>query len=214
MHPLIRVLSLAALASGLPLLALPDLLILCLLLWMAHLRLAPHAVLRLRAGIWRLRWLFLAIFVLYWGFTPGTALLPALPGLSLEGVLEGLRRAAVLLSLLMAVYLLLARTSVPELVQVLRSLVTPLRVLGLDRDRFALRMALALEGVTAAQNVLDAQRSHSSGFAASAAATVQSLELAAEAPTPALRVSPLPAVPLWQWLLPIALLMLLHGVLS
>lgn len=214
MHPLIRVLCLVALASGLPLLALTDLLVISAVLLLVQRWLAVASLGRLRTGLWRLRWLLLAILILYWGFTPGEPVLAVLPGLSVEGVFEGLRRVWVIVCLLMAVYLLLALTPVPELARVLRTLVTPLRFIGLHPDRFALRLALALDGVGAAQARLDSARAASRGFTEAAVATVRALEDAADTAVPALPLPALPPVPVWQWLMPVALLLLLHGVLT
>ena len=75
------------------------LLLLGVLAGVLYLRFAPASIDRLRAGLLRLRWLLLAIFVLYVGCTRGEPLIAALPGLSREGFAEGTRRALVLAGL-------------------------------------------------------------------------------------------------------------------
>lgn len=208
-HPLIRVLCLVVLAAALPAMSLTAVTLCAGLLLCVYTLLARSALQRLAKGLSRLRWLFLALFVLYLGFTPGEPLLPQLPGLSREGLLEGLRRALVLFDLLTAVYLLLAMTSVPQLIQALRLGARPLRPLGLNADRLALRMALAMDGVGRAEQDLSALRAQRRGALEAAVAVILDIETRAQEPAPptALPDERMPA--LWQWLLPLALVTLL-----
>jgi len=200
---------LLALASALPSMSLPALALLCALGLLAFLRLAPGAVVRLRTGLWRLRWLLLAIFVLYVGFTPGDPLWSALPGLSREGLAEGLRRALVLVDLLLAVYLLLALTAVPELVASIRMLLAPLRPLGVDPQRVALRLALALDGIGEMEARLRGYARAPGGWAR-AAGLIEEIEREAAEPGEAVVVPALSAPRWWEWLLPLVLLVVLH----
>lgn len=205
-HPGIRVLSLLLLAAALPQRPLADLLLLILLFGLAYARWAPQAARQLAQGVWRLRWLLLAILVLYWGFTPGEPLLAATPGLSREGVLEGSRRALVLICLLAAVYLLMATTALARLLTGLRWLLRPLGALGIPTERFTLRLALALDAATQARPALAAAQQGSTPMLDAAAALVARIE--AEAQTPALQWT-LPAEPaprLRDWLLPLLIL--------
>lgn len=207
MHPAVRVLCLVALASALPAMSLAALAVLCALSVLIYLRLAPAAVLRLRMGVTRLRWLLLAIFVLYAGFTPGEPLLAALPGLSREGLAEGLRRALVLLDLLVLVYLLLALTAVAELVDAIRMLLAPLRVVGVDPQRVGLRVALALDGVGEMQARLKGYARTGGGAWDRAARLIEDIEHRADGETAAV-VSPSAALPRWwEWLVPLAILL-------
>lgn len=210
MHPAVRVLCLVALASALPAMSLVALAILCLLGVLVYLRLAPAAMMRLRMGVIRLRWLLLAIFVLYAGFTPGEPLAAALPGLSREGLAEGLRRALVLLDLLVLVYLLLALTPVAELVDAIRLLLAPLRLIGVDPQRVGLRLALALDGVGEMQARLKGYARAGGGAWDRAARLIEDIEHRAEGDTAAV-VSPSTALPRWwEWLVPLVILLGLH----
>jgi energy-coupling factor transporter transmembrane protein EcfT len=215
LHPAVRILLLLLVALALPLLDLAVLLVLGVLAVAAFLLLARSALARLRAGLWRLRWLLLAIFVLYGGFTPGEPLLPALPGLSREGLLEGLRRALVLTDLLVLVYLLLSLTSVPQLVVGLRLLLTPLQLIGIDTQRIGLRIALAFDGVASLQSRLQQPPSPAAGgLWARAAALIEEIEMQAGRESLAVVLPPVPQPRWWEWLLPPAVLVLVLQWLS
>lgn len=207
-HPLIRILALIIIASFLPAMPLLDLLCVLLLGLLAFLQVAPAGLARLRMGLFRLRWLLLAIGILYMGFTPGEPLHPLIPGLSREGVLEGLRRMLVLVNLLTLVYLLLSVTPTPLLAGALVQLSRPLRVLGLDSERFGRRLALVLEGVGEAQQRLDAVRQQGSLIEALATALLR-LEQAAGTPTPVEGLPRMARPPIWQWSVLILLLLVL-----
>lgn len=211
MHSAVRVLFVLVLASVLPSASLGALVLLCLLAGSLYLRLAPDSIDRLRTGLARLRWLILAIFVLYVGFTPGEPLFAALPGLSREGLAEATRRALVLVDLLVLVYLLLALTPIAELVGAICLLLAPLRPLGVDPQRIGLRIALALEGVGEMHARLRNSVSRSGGWER-AAALIEEIEVQAQAPASgmpvAVRDAGLPRW--WEWLIPILLAAVLH----
>ena len=208
-HPATRILLLLVVALALPqfdLFALSAIAVLAATGFLWH---ARSGLVRLRAGLWRLRWLLLAIFVLYGGFTPGEPLLAALPGLSREGLLEGLRRALVLLDLLLLVYLLLTLTSVPQLVIGLRLLLTPLRIVGVDPQRIGLRVALAFDAVSALQTRLERTRSSAdAGVWARAATLIAQIETQAAQETAPVELPVVPHPSWWERLLPLALLAL------
>lgn len=95
----------------------------------------------------RSRFLFIALFVLFAFFSPGTALLRDLP--SLSPTLEGLELAAIHLGRLMCVIalvaILLARMKPSRLVGGMVTLLGPLRIVGLSPERLAVRLSLVLE---------------------------------------------------------------------
>ncbi len=95
----------------------------------------------------RSRWLFVSILVFYLGFTPGEPILPAVSfwSPSVVGVEQGTRRVLVLLVIITAVSLLLRYTPRPALLAGLYGLATPLRWVGVARDRLAVRLLLTLE---------------------------------------------------------------------
>lgn len=94
----------------------------------------------------RSRWLLLAMLVMFGWLTPGTPL-ANIPGASLEGLLLAADNVARLLIALATVALILKALPVPELVAGMRSLMAPLVVFGIPRDRIAVRLALTLNAV-------------------------------------------------------------------
>lgn len=98
----------------------------------------------------RSRWLLLTVLILFGWLTPGTPV-AGIPGASEEGLLlaaENLAR----LSIALAIVAMLLTALIPaELVAGLRTLLRPLGLLGLSRDRLAVRLALTLEEVEASR---------------------------------------------------------------
>jgi energy-coupling factor transporter transmembrane protein EcfT len=211
-HPAVRVLLLLVLASALPAMALPALAAIGLSGFAMHARYATDALARLRSGLWRLRWLLLAIFVLYGGFTPGEPLLPAMPGLSREGLAEGLRRALVLIDLLVMVYLLLALTPTPQLVLAVRVLTQPLRLVGVDPDRVGLRIALALDRVSSLQQRLRLPAEPGASIWQRSARVIGEIEQQGDPAIADAVDLPAAAPPRWvEWFLPPLLFVALHA---
>lgn len=197
------------LAALLPALPLTALCALAAALLLVHAVLGRASLLRLLRGLQRLRYLFLAILILYIGMTPGEPLWPALPGISAQGLAEGSRRALVLVTLLAAVFWLTEVTPAPRLAGGLLWLLQPLRWLGVDHRRLGLRLALALEYASEATSLLDGMRQpgRGGGLIDAAAAAIERAEALSvadprpvEIPTPA-------APPLWQWLVPVLVAM-------
>lgn len=213
-HPATRVLLLLVVAFYLPVASLPALVLLALCVLSLFGRLARSGQAswpRLRNGIWRLRWLLMAIFILYAGFTPGTPLVAATPGISREGLAEGGRRALVLLNLLVLVYLLMAVTPAAQWVVAVRTLLQPLRLIEFDPDRFGLRLALAFEQVEARHAGLRGQPQAGGGWLDRAAALVASIEAEAVEPHPGVTLPQRQPVRWWEWALPLALATGLYG---
>lgn len=166
----------------------------------------------------RVRWLLLAILILYGWFTPGTALLSALGPMSpsLEGVQQGLLRVAALLAIVAAVYLLLATTARGDLIAGVLWYGRPLRRLGVDDQRFAVRLVLALEAVPQVQALaravlVDAPpvASRMQRLGRAATAVFQATLAHAEQLSGNIGVPDPQPVPPWQWSLPILLAVLL-----
>lgn len=101
----------------------------------------------------RVRILLLAIIVLFAWFTPGEALVAALPGLSptYEGVMLALEHGGRLIVVVCWVALLLERLSPDRLVSGLHALCRPGAVVGLSAQRIALRLLLVLRYVDSAR---------------------------------------------------------------
>lgn len=98
----------------------------------------------------RSRWLLLTLLILFGWLTPGTPL-PGVPGASQEGLLLAAENLGRLLLALSVVAMLLTALTPAELVAGLRSLLAPLSLLGISRDRIAVRLALTLAEVEAAR---------------------------------------------------------------
>ena len=94
----------------------------------------------------RARWLILALLVIFAWSTPGRLLWPAADWASptSEGLSLALDHSARLLGLLMLVALLLEHTTQECLLGGLYSLLKPLRAIGLDPRRAAIRLGLVL----------------------------------------------------------------------
>ena len=163
--------------------------------------------------LYRLRWLFLSLWVLYAGFTPGQALIPAWGDWSptLEGIEQGLFRTAVLVCLIIGVQLLITGTRRDELLNAIVWLSRPLRVVGVHSERLALRMVLVMEAVPAVQSLLTepahrpAEAPTRLGRLSARAAQLFSdvLERAEHAPPQSMPLVTGLAPPVWQWLIPL-----------
>ena len=105
----------------------------------------------LRLLLRRSRWLLLTMLVMFGWLTPGTPLLN-LPGASQEGLLLAADNIARLLIALATVALILKALPPPELVAGMRSLLAPLALLKISRDRIAVRLALTLSEVEASRS--------------------------------------------------------------
>lgn len=161
----------------------------------------------------RVRWLLLAIVILYGWFMPGTPLLPVLGPFSptQQGLYQGLLRVAALGGIVAAVYMLLATTARGALVAGLLWFGRPLRRLGVDDRRFAVRLVLALEAVPQVQDLARAALADVAGVTrlqrigrAAARVLRASLQRADQAQGMIDVPDPQP-VPIWEWFLPAAL---------
>jgi energy-coupling factor transport system permease protein len=132
-----------------------------------------------------------------------------------EGLWLGLLRVTALCGIVAAVYLLLATTARGELVAGLLWFGRPLRRIGIDDRRFAVRLVLALEAVPQVQDLARDALAESGGGSrlqrlGGAAAQVLQASLAhAEQATGEIAAPDPQPVPLWQWALPVALAALL-----
>lgn len=213
-HPLIRVVALLLFTTGMalarPVLLAAGSVLLLLLYWLAGF---PRMDILLQM-LKRLRWLLLAIIVIYGWWTPGAAALPALGNWSpsSSGLYAGLFRGVALAAIVAAVHLLLQLTPRAQLLPAVIQLLRPFCSHTL-RERLAVRSVLSIEAVALVQPVVSAsleqQRLRPGGFAAlgEAARSIYDrvLERAAQADTTAIEITDLAAPPLWQWLIPLVL---------
>ena len=95
----------------------------------------------------RTRWVVLSLLLIYGYATPGAALWDSLGSLSptREGLLDGMLQLGRLLCALSGLAILLSLLSQERLIGGLYSLAYPLRIIGVSRERFAVRLALTLE---------------------------------------------------------------------
>ncbi len=162
----------------------------------------------------RLRWLLLAILLVYGWWTPGNDLFPFMGAWSptSEGVFTGLLRIFSLLLIVAAVHLLLQLTSRSELLPAIMQAIRPVTT-ETARTRLAVRILLTLEAVTKVQLLvsdtlkqqpLKDYRLETLGLAARALYrnVLDSADRSAgeviDVPTPEMP-------PFWQWLIPVGL---------
>jgi energy-coupling factor transport system permease protein len=123
-------------------------------LFLAFLALGVVALLAAKSHLFplvrRSRWLLLTMLLMFGWLTPGTPQ-PGIPGASQEGLLLAADNLGRLFIALATVALILKALSPPELVAGIRSLLAPLALMGISRDRIAVRLALTLREVEAAR---------------------------------------------------------------
>lgn len=221
LSPSVRILSLlvlaAGLASGQPRMLAAGGVVLLLTGAVALMQQRDFEWSSLLGMLRRVRWLLLAMLILYGWFTPGDPLLPSLGDWSpsLTGVRLGLLRVVALAAIVVAVYLLLITTPRGDLVGGLLWFGRPLRRLGIDDRRFAVRLVLALEAVPQVQGLAraaletDAGTSRMQRLGQSASRVLQAVLEQAEAQQGTIQVPDSRPVPGWQWLVPLLLATLL-----
>lgn len=144
---LVRLLALLALALGLVGLSPRALLLAALMLLVAVMALGGSELLRVwLQRVSRLRWFFLAIFLLY--------LLGGMPGAVESGPawMEAIYRVGILVVLVGAVVICLADLPAAELATGLSRVLSPLQVLGVPVAALSRRLAAALEAVVHMQS--------------------------------------------------------------
>jgi len=207
MHPVIRVVSLLLLAGTLPFASPAALIVLAGLLLIAYFAFAAEHFAAWWRAVWRIRWLLLAILILYLWFTPGQPVFdhPHIYAPSWQGVQLGGFRCAVLLLLLGAVQLLLGSLQRDQLVAALIWVTQPFAWLGLNTAVFARRLALCLEWVPDAQAVMARivagdKTSANKPVVQIATVAAQALQqpVRQSAHAPELSQLTLPPIPLWQ----------------
>lgn len=162
----------------------------------------------------RLRWLLLAILLVYGWWTPGVSLWPGAGDLSptLDGLYLGMLRVMALIAIVAAVHLLMKSTPREALLPAIMQLIRPLTTREL-RERIAVRLLLSIEAVTQVQSLAsDVLRKHpvttrnlSNLARASQLLYKNVLERAAQAGNALIEVRELAAPPWWQWIIPLAM---------
>lgn len=112
--------------------------------------------------IYRMRWLFLALMVMYFWFTPGIPLLNVAWSPTIEGIQQGGLRAGSLILVIIAINFMIQITPKEQILGALYWILAPFQLLGLSRDKFMLRVTLTLETLTGMQSLLE-QRKQQNG---------------------------------------------------
>jgi hypothetical protein len=162
----------------------------------------------------RLRWLLLAILLVYGWWTPGESVWPDAGALSpsSEGLTLGLQRVMALVAIVAAVHLLLQSTSREQLLPAIMQLIRPVTSQQV-RERIAVRVLLSIEAVAQVQTLVsEVLRKHpikswriSSLAGASRLLYRTVLDRAAQAAIMPIKVNELDPPPWWQWIIPLAM---------
>ena len=173
--------------------------------------------------LWRLKWLYLSIFIVYGWFTPGTAVI-ALQGIkssylpTLEGLQTGALRVAVLIAIVSMVAGLLQTLEKDKLVSAIIWLTKPLKIIGVDVRRFALLLVLTLDKVLTSETTMHESMKNSRQKQAgllNIASTVLAnallnIETRVGQEVVEIKLLDTSSPPLWQWLLPVLLATVLY----
>ncbi len=161
----------------------------------------------------RMRWIFASIVIFYFWFTPGhslgseyTAWLP-----TWEGVMQGSLRVFALVLMIFAVSLLIQATSRDDLLAAILWMARPLRWIGLDPQRFSVRLLLVLDAVPRIQAMMPRlkpgtiplrERIEEIGIGTQRVFT-SVIDDAERQPLISLQVKPMRRLPWFQWAIPV-----------
>lgn len=144
MHPAIKILGLICLGIALNKLAMSALIAIFCVMVAVAVYWQVGAWLHM---LWRMRWLFLSMLLVYGLTTPGEYVkwMPMDWGVTYEGLCAGSLQIARLVTMLGGIALLMARTPRHDLIAGFYLLLTPLKALKLEPERFAARLCLTLQ---------------------------------------------------------------------
>lgn len=142
-HPATQILLWCLLVAVMQELTLAILMVASGLVMMAALALSRRKFLQL---LRRTRWIMLTLLLIYAYSTPGTPLADGLGMLapSREGVIDGMHQLLRLIAALAGLAILLDRLHQSKLIAGLYTLFIPLQLMGISRERLAVRLALTL----------------------------------------------------------------------
>ncbi len=149
LHPSSEILTWCMLVVALQATATAELLFVSLLILFAALVVSAH---KFNLLLRRTRWVMLSLLLIYAFSTPGAELVGFAGkfGPTREGLIDGLLQLTRLLSALAALAILLERLHRQKLIAGLYTLFSPLKFLGISRERLAVRLALTLHYAEAA----------------------------------------------------------------
>jgi energy-coupling factor transporter transmembrane protein EcfT len=142
-HPAAQILTWCLLVASMQFLVFEKLLVAAGFVFLAAMLISARKFLQL---LRRTRWILLSLLVIYAYTTPGQPLFDALGMFSpsREGLSEGVLQLARLLAAIAGLAILLDRLRRQQLVAGLYTLLAPLRLVGVSRERIAVRLALTL----------------------------------------------------------------------
>jgi energy-coupling factor transport system permease protein len=146
MHPFVKIACFFFLLLLLQYISAPSIAVLCgLICLLAAVLNLPH----FSQLIKRMRWLFVSLLLVYGYATPGEylAFMPLNVAPSYEGLRMGLMQIAKLLIAVASLSALFASANKSQLMAGLWTLLSPLRLVGLNVERFTVRMLLTLHYV-------------------------------------------------------------------
>jgi energy-coupling factor transport system permease protein len=173
--------------------------------------------------LWRLKWLYFSIFIVYGWFTPGEAVLTLhaikasyLP--TVEGLQAGALRVSVLIGIVSMVSSLLQTIERDKLVSAIMWLTSPLKLFGLDGRRFALLLVLTLDKVLVSETTMreylqdNKQQAGLLNTASTMIATVlvKIENIAGQENAVKINLHDISSPPLWQWFMPFMLGLVLY----
>ncbi len=211
MHPVIRLAGFLLLVTGLAVTSKTMFIVvvpLFLLLFKAHCTFSSVFPL-----LKRLRWLFLSLLILYlWFNSPTLTWLPSLPSLLLA-----LERIGALFIIVLSAHLLLTTTPTQDIIAALQWWFRPFSKIGFPTERLTVRIALVFDTVQAVQNLYtDTPPTTTKNPVKKISEKVarlfaQVLIHAERTPLRTLEIPELTKPPLWQWVYPLFLLLLIVG---
>lgn len=144
MHPTVKILTLIFIGIIMPSLGLMQMLVFAVLLIVLLLKFRVTHSFHM---LFRMRWLFVSIFLVYGFSTPGEYLsfLPLDIALTYEGLTQGALQVARLSLMLVSIALLMKTTQREDLIVGFYGLMRPLRYFKLSPERFASRLCLTLQ---------------------------------------------------------------------
>jgi energy-coupling factor transporter transmembrane protein EcfT len=162
-HPLIKILALLLLAASIYRFSFIELsLVTCILL----IALWSYRIRQYLPMLKRMRWLLIAMFMIYAYSTPGEYLnsWPFDSSMShlaptYEGLIAGLLQMTRLVAMLALVALVMGTTSKTGLIEGFYSLLKPLRYLGISPERFSARLTLTLQYIEVNNKAFENQAS-------------------------------------------------------
>ncbi|MGB4812790.1 MAG: hypothetical protein WBP13_09995 [Methylophilaceae bacterium] len=146
MHPLVKITFLIVLLLLINLLKVYWIITICFIMVLLALNFGNG---KFRAAISRMRWLWLSILTIYAFATPGEyiSILSRVTWATHEGVTSGMLQMAKLLTAIASINFLFSTSHKTDLLAGLNALLTPLKWLGFNVERFSARLFLTLEYV-------------------------------------------------------------------